>query len=288
MGDFVKAAGRGGRAMARTSTGGSAGKLEEGLEFFCRISGDWRKRGSYRAQALHGPSPPRPKPSTAQAFHGPSLGLRPGPKRAYASYPPYRHPMSSAGEEIGGGGPMRVVVWLAACMAFTATLAHAEDDMAAMISQYRRQHGLSAVKTDPQLTAIAERQAQAMAATGIMDHSVAGSFHSRIAGARTGAAAENIAVGSKTWSETSRMWQKSPGHNANLLQSEADSVGVAVVRNEQTRWKTYWAMVIADKSPKKKGRKVTADAAPQGDSGSSATSEDPITALKNTVCKLFC
>jgi uncharacterized protein YkwD len=31
------------------------------------------------------------------------------------------------------------------------------------------------------------------------------------------------------------MWQKSPGHNANLLQSEADSVGVAVVRNEQTR-----------------------------------------------------
>ena len=57
------------------------------------------------------------------------------------------------------------------------------------------------------------------------------------------------------------MWQKSPGHNANLLQSEADSVGVAVVRNEQTRWKTYWAMVIADKSPKKKGRKVTADAA---------------------------
>ena len=56
---------------------------------------------------------------------------------------------------------MRVVVWLAVCMAVTGTLAHAEDDMAAMISQYRREHGLSAVKTDPQLTAIAERQAQA-------------------------------------------------------------------------------------------------------------------------------
>ena len=182
---------------------------------------------------------------------------------------------------------MRVVVWLAVLMALTATLAHAEEDMAEMISQYRRQHGLSAVKTDPQLTAIAERQAQAMAATGIMDHSVAGSFASRIAGARTGPAAENIAVGAKTWAETFRMWQRSPGHNANLLQSEADSVGVAVVRNEQTRYKTYWAMVIADKSPKKKGRKVTADAAAPG-GGSSASSEDPITALKNTVCKLFC
>jgi uncharacterized protein YkwD len=183
---------------------------------------------------------------------------------------------------------MRVVVGIAVFVAFMATLAHAEEDMAEMISQYRRQHGLSAVKTDPQLTAIAERQAKAMAATGIMDHSVAGSFASRIAGARTGPAAENIAVGSKTWAETFRMWQKSPGHNANLLQSEADSVGVAVVRNDQTRWKTYWAMVIADKSPKKKGRKITADAAPRGDSGSSAISEDPITALKNTVCKLFC
>ena len=106
---------------------------------------------------------------------------------------------------------MRVVVWLAVCMAVTGTLAQAEDDMAAMISQYRREHGLSAVKTDPQLTAIAGRQAKAMAATGIMDHSVAGSFRSRIAGARTGAAAENIAVGSKTWAETFRMWQKSPG-----------------------------------------------------------------------------
>src|SRR5882672_1877547 len=179
------------------------------------------------------------------------------------------------------------VVWLAVLMAVTATLAHAEDDMAEMISQYRRQHGLSAVKTDPQLTAIAERQAQAMAATGIMDHSVAGSVASRIAGARTGPAAENIAVGAKTWAETFRMWQRSPGHNANLLQSEADSVGVAVVRNEQTRYKTYWAMVIADKSPKKKGRKATADAAVPG-GGSSGSSEDPITALKNTVCKLFC
>ena len=116
-------------------------------------------------------------------------------------------------------------------------LAHAED-MAEMISRYRHAHGPT-VKTDPQLTAIAERQAQAMAASSIMDHSVAGSFTSRMSGARTGMAAENIAAGTKTWAETFRMWQTSPGHNANLLQSKADIVGVAVVRNEQTRYKTY-------------------------------------------------
>jgi len=70
-------------------------------------------------------------------------------------------------------------VLLGVVIAVTSTLSHA-DDMAEMISQYRRAHGLSAVKTDPQLTAIAERQAKAMAASGIMEHDVAGSFTSRM------------------------------------------------------------------------------------------------------------
>src|SRR5207253_4871839 len=105
-------------------------------------------------------------------------------------------------------------------------------------------------------TAVAERQAKAMGAAGIMDHSVAGPFVARMSGVRAGTAAENIAAGTKTWAETFRMWQTSPGHNANLLQSKADSVGVAVARNDQTRYKTFWAMVIAEKSPKRKDRKV--------------------------------
>ena len=153
---------------------------------------------------------------------------------------------------------MKVVCFVVG-LAVTATLAHAED-MAEMISRYRHEHGLSTVKTDPQLTAVAERQAKAMAASGIMDHSVAGSFGSRMSGVRTGMAAENIAAGTKTWAETLRMWQASPGHNANLLQSKADSVGVAVARNSQTRYKTFWAMVIAEKTPKKKDRNVAAEA----------------------------
>ena len=71
-------------------------------------------------------------------------------------------------------------------------------------------------------------------------------------------AAENIAAGTKTWADTFRMWQNSPGHNANLLQARADSVGVAVARNDQTRYKTFWAMVIAEKTPKDKEIRVAA------------------------------
>jgi uncharacterized protein YkwD len=177
------------------------------------------------------------------------------------------------------------LVWLAVLIVFASTLAHAED-VVEMISRYRREHGLSTVKTDPQLTAIAERQAKAMAASGIMDHDVAGSFSSRMSGVRAGMAAENIAAGSKTWSETFHMWQASPGHNANLLQSKADSVGVAVARNDQTRYKTFWAMVIAEK-PKVRDRKV-ADGGSVERSQSSQTLENPISAVKNFVCKYLC
>jgi Cysteine-rich secretory protein family len=189
-------------------------------------------------------------------------------------------------------------VLLAVILASTATLARA-DDMAEMISRYRREHGLSAVKTDPQLTAVAERQAKAMAASGIMDHSVAGSFSSRISNVNTNRAAENIAAGTKTWEETFRMWQNSPGHNANLLQARADIVGVAVARNEQTRYKVFWAMVIAEKAPKEKELRVAA--APKAKEpkaaaqkkvaerrASSEGSDNPLSAVKNFVCKYLC
>ena len=168
------------------------------------------------------------------------------------------------------------MVWLVVAIAVTANLAHAED-MAEMISHYRRERGLSTVKIDPQLTAIAERQAKAMAASGIMDHNVAGSFPSRVSSAHLGMAAENIAAGTKTWAETFRMWQNSPGHNANLLQPQADNVGVAVARNNDTQYKTLWAMVIADKSPKRKDRKAGV-----------GTSENAISTVKHFVCKYLC
>jgi hypothetical protein len=137
--------------------------------------------------------------------------------------------------------------------------AHAED-ITEMISQYRREHGLPAVKADPTLTAIAERQAKAMASSGIMDHSVAGSFASRISGASLATGAENIAAGTKTWGDTLRIWKESPGHNGNLLLSGADIIGVAVARNDDTRYKVYWAMVIGRRDTKRKPVTVIASA----------------------------
>ena len=157
---------------------------------------------------------------------------------------------------------MKLICFLLGMM-IAASSARAED-ITAMISQYRREHGLPAVKTDAKLTAVAVRQAQAMASTGVMDHDVAGSFASRIAGASTVSAAENIAAGTKTWADTLRIWKASAGHNTNLLRPDADIVGVAVAHNENTRYKTYWAMVIARKQTKRDAQMVAGpDAGPR-------------------------
>jgi len=149
------------------------------------------------------------------------------------------------------------------CFLIVMTLSVASaraENITAMISQYRREHGLPAVKTDSKLTAVAERQAQAMAKSGVMDHDVDGSFASRLSGANVVTGAENIAAGTTTWADTLRMWKESAGHNKNLLMPGADLLGVAVARNENTRYKVYWAMVIGRRDVRRKPGMVAASA----------------------------
>jgi uncharacterized protein YkwD len=119
-------------------------------------------------------------------------------------------------------------------------------DYASQISAYRRAHGLSAVRADSKLDAAALRQAQAMAASGTISHSAAGSFSSRVAGLRKSRAAENIAAGFLSFAETLKQWQNSAGHRANLLMPGAKKVGVASVANAQSPYRMFWAMVITD------------------------------------------
>lgn len=119
------------------------------------------------------------------------------------------------------------------------------EDFAAMLSQYRRAHGLSEVKLDAQLTAVAERQARAMAARGVMDHNVAGPFGTRIAGVPVGGAGENLAEATPSWADTLQRWEGSSGHNSNLLLEGATHVGIAVAYDSQHV--PFRAMVIARK-----------------------------------------
>ena len=133
-------------------------------------------------------------------------------------------------------------------LSFVASFAAsaAAADYASEISAYRRAHGLSAVKSDGRLSAVALKQAHAMALTGTISHSAGGNFVVRLAGLRKSRAAENIGAGYLSFSEMLKQWQDSSGHRANLLMAGARRVGVASVANAKSPYRKFWAMVITD------------------------------------------
>jgi uncharacterized protein YkwD len=120
----------------------------------------------------------------------------------------------------------------------------AESSSAAMISDFRLKHGEGRVTMDTTLVRIALQQAKAMAARDTLDHDVLGSFSSRIAPAKAGRAAENIAYGYDSFEKTLDQWIASSGHLKNLLLPKASRVGVASATSATTH-RTYWAMEIA-------------------------------------------
>jgi uncharacterized protein YkwD len=123
-------------------------------------------------------------------------------------------------------------------------LAAAAASPAELISDFRLKHGEGRVTMDTTLNRIALEQAKAMAAKDKLDHEVLGSFNSRIAPARAGRAAENIAYGYDGFEKTLGQWIDSSGHRKNLLLPKASRVGVASAKSATSR-RTYWAMVIA-------------------------------------------
>jgi uncharacterized protein YkwD len=117
----------------------------------------------------------------------------------------------------------------------------------AMLTSYRASHGLGAVRLDPALMAMAQRQADAMAAANTLSHDAGGAFVSRIAsaGVDTPRAAENIGGGYYSTEEAFKGWRESPQHNANLLMPQATRFGIAIAKDPRTHFKVYWAMEVA-------------------------------------------
>jgi hypothetical protein len=131
-----------------------------------------------------------------------------------------------------------------------AAPAMAAESPAELISGFRLKHGEVRVVRDATLDRIALEQARAMAAKDNLSHEVLSSFTRRIAPARAGRAAENIAYGYESFEETLGQWVDSSGHRKNLLLHNASRVGIASAKDASGK-RTYWAMVIAgDYEPK--------------------------------------
>jgi uncharacterized protein YkwD len=123
-----------------------------------------------------------------------------------------------------------------------------EAAAASMISGYRANNGLSAVTIDPTLTFMAQGQAEIMAKRDKLDHAAGKPFNVRLkaAGYDAKIAAENIGAGYHTLAEAFSGWRDSPPHRQNMLLKGATKIGIAAVYTPKSKYKVYWAMIIAE------------------------------------------
>ncbi len=117
------------------------------------------------------------------------------------------------------------------------------------INAYRASKGLKPLVLDAKLNVAAKVQARDIAKRNKLDHT--GSDGStpwqRIvrAGYHPQMVAENIAAGQKDFAEVLNDWEHSPAHNRNLLLPDAHAMGIAVVYDAKTRFRSFWALDLA-------------------------------------------
>jgi uncharacterized protein YkwD len=120
----------------------------------------------------------------------------------------------------------------------------------AWLNAYRARSGLGAVALDPELNALAERQAEAMADADRLAHDVNGGFSARLAaaGVRVREAGENVCAGYFSTEAAMQSWAASPEHDSNLRLKAATRFGIALAKNPRSPFGAFWAMAVADRA----------------------------------------
>jgi uncharacterized protein YkwD len=118
-----------------------------------------------------------------------------------------------------------------------------------IINQYRKDKGLKPLKLNAELTAAAKAHSRDLAKWDRISHygSDGSNPWDRVkrAGFKARLAAENVGTGQVDFNEVMRGWKESPGHNKNLLLSDATHMGIALVQDPKTEFKSFWTLVIA-------------------------------------------
>jgi uncharacterized protein YkwD len=116
-----------------------------------------------------------------------------------------------------------------------------------LVNAYRREKGLRPLKLQPALTEAAH--SRDLAKWDRISHfgSDGSNPWDRVkrAGYNAKLAAENVGTGQVTIEEVMKGWQASPGHNKNLLIPDAEHMGIALVQDPKTEFKTFWTLVVA-------------------------------------------
>lgn len=123
------------------------------------------------------------------------------------------------------------------------------DKALALINAYRREHGLKTLKLNSELTLAAKRHATDLARWDRISHygSDGSNPWDRIKRTSYSArvAAENVGTGQGTFEEVMKGWRESPSHDKNLKLPDAEHVGIALVHDPKTEFRTFWTLVLA-------------------------------------------
>ena len=117
-----------------------------------------------------------------------------------------------------------------------------------LINAYRKQKGLKPLNLNSKLTIAAKGHSRDLAKWDRISHYGSDGSDPWDRVAKTGfsakLAAENVGTGQTTLEEVMKGWKKSPGHNKNLLLKDATHMGIALVRDPKTEFKTFWTLVL--------------------------------------------
>lgn len=120
-----------------------------------------------------------------------------------------------------------------------------------LINAYRRQKGLKALSLNAKLSEAAKDHSRDLAKWDRISHYGSDGSNPWDRVKRTGysakVAAENVGTGQTEFSEVLGSWKQSPGHNKNLLLADADEMGIALVQDPKTEFKSFWTLVIGAK-----------------------------------------
>ena len=122
------------------------------------------------------------------------------------------------------------------------------DKARELINAYRKEKGLKPLKLNPALTEAAKSHSRDLAKWDRISHygSDGSNPWDRVkrVGYNAKLAAENVGTGQATIDEVMKGWKESPGHNKNLLLADADHMGIALVQDSKTEFKTFWTLVV--------------------------------------------
>ncbi len=109
-----------------------------------------------------------------------------------------------------------------------------EQEIVRLVNQERQSRGLATLVVDERLLQAARLHSQRMAATGEVEHLVAGEpvLTLRLRALRFDVSGENVALAADA-ARAHTALMHSPGHRANILDAQFNAIGVGVVRTEK-------------------------------------------------------